>query len=315
MGVNAVNVPKQDDALTTILKGLQIADGVYGIRTKMDQLEKYQRDKEHEEDLSQGIVRQDEQTALRKDYDFYDTKPKNQNTQELFDNLSGTAFYVARKNSEKSPVFNSVANMKQGKEIGTGFFDPNDISKGVNAPKIFVPTKEPKDPNADSKLTKDNFDAAMFGRNMQTANAVFDELKTSGYNRGSYKEWSNALLPESTYNPILKRQAQAERNFLNAWLRRVSGAAISQSEFDNGEQQFFERLGDTPEVVAQKRQNREQVFLGMKAAAQGAWDKVPSAPLRSYQNFEKDVMDYAKKHGITPEKAQMIKDLRTGGGQ
>lgn len=49
---------------------------------------------------------------------------------------------------------------------------------------------------------------------------------------------------------------QAERNFLNAVLRRESGAAISPDEFDSGSKQYFRRAGDSAAVIEQKRQNR-----------------------------------------------------------
>jgi hypothetical protein len=46
---------------------------------------------------------------------------------------------------------------------------------------------------------------------------------------------------------------QAKRDFVNAVLRRESGAAISQSEFDNANKQYFPQPGDTPERIAEKR--------------------------------------------------------------
>lgn len=49
---------------------------------------------------------------------------------------------------------------------------------------------------------------------------------------------------------------QAERDFINAVLRRESGAVISDAEFDNARRQYFPQPGDTPEVVEQKRRNR-----------------------------------------------------------
>jgi hypothetical protein len=49
---------------------------------------------------------------------------------------------------------------------------------------------------------------------------------------------------------------QAKRDFVNAVLRKESGAAISQSEFVNAEKQYFPQPGDTPEVIAQKAKNR-----------------------------------------------------------
>jgi hypothetical protein len=83
------------------------------------------------------------------------------------------------------------------------------------------------------------------------------------------------ILPEANQSSELKQQRQAERNFVNAVLRRESGAAISKSEFDSAEMQYFPRAGDTPEVLAIKEQNRLQALAGMQGAAGNAWDLVP----------------------------------------
>jgi len=53
-----------------------------------------------------------------------------------------------------------------------------------------------------------------------------------------------------------KRYNQAKQDFINAVLRPESGAAISPSEFDNADRQYFPQLGDTSEVILQKEQNR-----------------------------------------------------------
>lgn len=60
---------------------------------------------------------------------------------------------------------------------------------------------------------------------------------------------------------------QAKRDFVNATLRRESGAVISPTEFDNAEKQYFPRPGDSQEVVAQKKANRELVTKGLLKSA------------------------------------------------
>lgn len=55
---------------------------------------------------------------------------------------------------------------------------------------------------------------------------------------------------------------QAQRNFINATLRRESGASISPTEFDSAKKQYFALPGDTPQVVAQKKANRDLVTKG-----------------------------------------------------
>lgn len=67
---------------------------------------------------------------------------------------------------------------------------------------------------------------------------------------------------------------QAERNFVNAVLRRESGAAISPSEFDSARKQYFPQPGDTPQVVAQKKANRDLVVQGFISGAGGAYTPI-----------------------------------------
>ena len=57
-----------------------------------------------------------------------------------------------------------------------------------------------------------------------------------------------------------KQIEQAQRDFINAVLRRESGAAIAPSEFENARLQYFPQPGDTAEVVKQKQKNREMQF-------------------------------------------------------
>lgn len=135
-------------------------------------------------------------------------------------------------------------------------------------------------PRADQKASKEQFDAATYGRRMESADQVLNDLIAQGYNRSSNAEGIKAfILPNAMKSSQLKQQEQAERNFINAALRRESGAAISESEFANAREQYFPRAGDTAEVLAQKAQNRQQVIAGMQAAAGIAWDKVPAIPI------------------------------------
>lgn len=68
-------------------------------------------------------------------------------------------------------------------------------------------------------------------------------------------------------SPDLQKFDQAQRDFINATLRRESGAAIAQSEFDNANKQYFPQPGDTSDVIAQKRANRMEAIKGIGAGA------------------------------------------------
>lgn len=76
---------------------------------------------------------------------------------------------------------------------------------------------------------------------------------------------------------------QARRNFINAQLRRESGAVISPEEFDNANKQYFPVPGDKPPVIAQKAQNRAAAIEAMKRDA-GPSYKGAAAPAQIYVN-------------------------------
>jgi hypothetical protein len=64
-----------------------------------------------------------------------------------------------------------------------------------------------------------------------------------------------------------QKYVQAQRDFINAVLRKESGAAISQSEFENARRQYFAMPGDSPEVIEQKRRNRMVEIEGLMQGA------------------------------------------------
>jgi hypothetical protein len=134
--------------------------------------------------------------------------------------------------------------------------------------------RKEKQAKPEKRPSGDMFKAAGFGRRLEQAEGVFEKLADQGYDRTEFGQSFRSILPGFTKPDELKSQEQAERNFVNAVLRRESGAAISASEFDSAEEQYFPRPGDTPQVIEQKRQNREQVLNQLRAEAGNAWEQV-----------------------------------------
>jgi hypothetical protein len=112
--------------------------------------------------------------------------------------------------------------------------------------------------------TATQLQASGFAKRLVQANTVFDELDivqgfdptspSAGFQRASVFGFN--VVPERFKSQEFKQQEQAERNFVNALLRRESGAAISPEEFESAELQYFPRAGDGADVIAQKRANR-----------------------------------------------------------
>lgn len=72
----------------------------------------------------------------------------------------------------------------------------------------------------------------------------------------------NQLIDEATQSYKV-----AERSFIEAWLRKTSGAVISPSEFEQAHKQYIPQRGDSDPVLEQKRQARQRVLQGMKQGA------------------------------------------------
>lgn len=108
--------------------------------------------------------------------------------------------------------------------------------------------------------------ALLFGTRMQEAGKVFDQNPTvqpSLIKRGAEAvplvgEGLGMLANATVVSPEQQQIEQAQRDFVNAVLRRESGAAISAPEFANATKQYFPQPGDSPQVIAQKKRNREQ---------------------------------------------------------
>lgn len=304
---------KKQSTLSTIAQGLGIASQIYGIRANMAQLDDHAKRVEAEEkakeNKAKGKLDPFQRAELGKDYNFTNTASEGAIP---FQDENGSPLYaVAKGKAPKSPLYEKIAAMKDGKngtllvDVSTG--TPKEVGFYEGAPK----EKEPKEPkvaviesvdekgNPVSKMVelkpgqsfakapkqakepnRDQYSAAAFGKRLETANDIFENLENNNFNRGSrVTGLKAAITPNAMKSSELKQQEQAERNFVNAILRRESGAAISPTEFESATLQYFPRSGDDAEVLDQKRQNRLQAAESLKAEAGNAWQKVPKVEL------------------------------------
>lgn len=84
-------------------------------------------------------------------------------------------------------------------------------------------------------------------------------------NRRSIPVIGNYLVGEE-----FQKAEQAQRDFINAVLRKESGAVIGADEFENAKQQYFPQPGDSDAVKKQKRANRQTAIAGLRRAAGSA---------------------------------------------
>ena len=139
---------------------------------------------------------------------------------------------------------------------------------------------------ATKNLTEGQAKANMFGSRMVESDRILGELEGK-YNPmavnakvaagetpliGGVAAWAgNKMLSDAG-----QMAEQAQRDFINAVLRRESGAVISEPEFKNAAKQYFPQPGDNQKVLDQKRRNRQTAINGMAVEVPGGLKSVPS---------------------------------------
>lgn len=164
------------------------------------------------------------------------------------------------------PTFGDVE-----KRVGKGFawdYDPKTKTYRMNDDG--TPRTVPIPGAKTEALSETQGKAATFADRLQNVEDVLSSVDDAGnaldLQGASYRGAALEMLgPAGNPAKTAERQRyeQAKRNFINAVLRRESGAVIAQEEFDNADQQYFPIPGDKPAVIAQKRQNRADARTGM----------------------------------------------------
>ncbi|MBX9698924.1 MAG: hypothetical protein K2X91_03030, partial [Thermoleophilia bacterium] len=122
-------------------------------------------------------------------------------------------------------------------------------------------TQAPSNPYATGKFNEGQGKAAGFTDRMMGSEPILRDLE--GVKQGMLRGTAEGFLPNGWKTEDRQKLEQAQRDFINAQLRRESGAAISPSEFANAEKQYFPQPGDTDAVVSQKRANRQRAIEAM----------------------------------------------------
>jgi len=136
--------------------------------------------------------------------------------------------------------------------------------------------REPKEGDA---LTANQWQAATFAVRMGSAN---DTLKTYGAQFAAPSSRFSGLALNEWRSDDRQLFDQAERNFINATLRRESGSEIKSEEFDNARQQYIPLPGDSTAVLEAKRLNREQVYTGLRLEGGDAYTQLVGSLVDTY---------------------------------
>ena len=174
--------------------------------------------------------------------------------------------------------------------------------------------------DAPPKMTVDAAKNTGFYIRTIDAHDTLNELEEQGLN--FFQQSADAIplgLGNYARTPEFQRFDQARRDFVNAILRRESGAVIADSEFENANKQYFPQPGDSPEVIAQKRRNRRNAIEGIRAAsgagAQYVEGQKASEPQQmTFEQFATDpsAQAAAAKYGVTLEEMWAIKQANDG---
>jgi hypothetical protein len=111
-----------------------------------------------------------------------------------------------------------------------------------------------------------------YANRMAEADAIVGQL---GEQFAKPESFFGQLAPNVLKSEDRQKFEQAQRNFINAVLRRESGAVISDEEFTNARLQYFPQPGDSAGALQQKAQNRRGVVANMYSTA--------NVPMPEYQ--------------------------------
>lgn len=110
--------------------------------------------------------------------------------------------------------------------------------------------------------------AMLYGQRMKDANAILNMYENQGtdifQNVLNQVPWGLGRMAQTDE---FKSFDDARRDFVNAVLRRESGAAIAPSEFESAARQYFPVLGDSPQQIEEKRRRRETATQLLIASA------------------------------------------------
>jgi hypothetical protein len=173
--------------------------------------------------------------------------------------------------------------------------------------KVFFIPQKPNMPILDDKGNKvdnanlstkpptgEQSNAYVYSNRMESADKILNKLdgkydpflisiKTSG---------TTSLIPggQTLANKALsasdQRAEQAQRNFINAVLRRESGAVISPSEFENASLQYFPQAGDTSEVKIQKASNRRLAIDDLKRISGKSYNAQSQSSVVNFEDLK-----------------------------
>lgn len=127
------------------------------------------------------------------------------------------------------------------------------------------------------------YTAANYATRLEQSNSIISNLEGEVTKYSAKDQYVQNKLPNVLKKDEFRQIEQAQRNFINAVLRRESGSAIAASEFESAAKQYFPQPGDDAKTLEQKRANRSLVLENFKNEAGPAYR--PTVDLINGQTF------------------------------
>ena len=168
---------------------------------------------------------------------------------------------------DKDPKPETFLNPKTGSYFTVDTSNAEEVKKAqeISAYKSTAPSGGTVEPSSSQRL------AASFATRLENSSNIITEV---GDQFTGFTSRGAGLLPQGLKSEDRQKFEQAQRDFVNAALRRESGAAIAPSEFESAELQYMPKPGDSKEVLTQKTQNRTVIAQALKLEAGSAYDEL-----------------------------------------
>jgi len=197
-------------------------------------------------------------------------------------------------------------------QAGGGHSQAISITGPDGKPIAIPPGVDPKKFRADvtgatadaltGKQTEVQASSSNFANRMEAAERNLSGLEGEGTSIVG-KALQDAPYGLSTVGNYLKsdnrqKYEQAKSQFITGLLRKDSGAVINKDEFARYDKEFFPQPGDSPDVIAQKKEARSVATEAMKKSA-GPSYKSPAASTRPQSTESKTIngKTYIKQNG------------------
>jgi len=112
-------------------------------------------------------------------------------------------------------------------------------------------------------LDQNQGNAALFADRMSKANPIINNTEADQIDPNQVLKSKIPFIGNYLVSPNFQMADQGKKDFLNANLRKESGALIGPDEIKEGNKQYFPMPGDGPQVLAQKARNRITAINGV----------------------------------------------------